>query len=239
VCDRHISEDTIWVRCSRANNPTVPVYVAALIGSLTATASFFVTRYKHHLSIDEGLDIFALHGVGGFVGDVLTGFFAADWVPALDGVSTSSPGGWWSHNWKQMGYQLAAATVCASWAFVCISLFPLFLSSVHGDGLEARNPFSTVDYRYTDSKIFQVISCILLFIINRIPGCHIRATEEEELLGLDAKYLYDVEIEALDLRSYDAVSSPARVFQGESNASSVKVVSPPADKEKGDIEKAD
>lgn len=155
----------------------VPVYVAPLVGCLTAIACFFANRYKHLLSVDEGLDIFALHGVGGFVGDILTGFFAANYVPALDGVSgTTYTGGWWNQNFKQMGYQLAAAVSCAAWAFC--------------------------------------VSCILLFIINKIPGCHIRATEEDELMGLDHKYLMDVE-DTADLSMYDAASS-------RSNATSVK-----------------
>jgi Amt family ammonium transporter len=110
-------------------------------------------KYKYLLRIDEGLDIFAIHGVGGFVGDILTGFFAAPYVPAMDGVSNQYAGGWWAKNWKQMGYQLAAATTCATWSFV--------------------------------------VSVILLFIINRIPGCHIRVTEDDELSGLDYKYFSD------------------------------------------------
>jgi ammonium transporter, Amt family len=136
----------------------VPVYVAALVGLLTSVCCFFTNKYKYLISIDEGLDIFAIHGVGGFVGDILTGFFAASWVPALDGVSGSTyAGGWWEHNWIQMGYQLAAATTCAAWAFV--------------------------------------VSCILLFIINRIPGCKLRVDEEDEMKGLDFKYLNDVDWE--------------------------------------------
>jgi Amt family ammonium transporter len=125
----------------------VPIYVASLIGALTASCSFFTVKYKYLLRIDEGLDIFAIHGVGGFVGDILTGFFAADYVPAMDGKSNTYAGGWWNRNWKQMGYQLAAACTCAAWSFV--------------------------------------VSIILLFVINKIPGCHIRATEDDELRGLD------------------------------------------------------
>jgi hypothetical protein len=69
----------------------------------------------------------------------------------------SYDGGWWDHNWIQMGYQLAAAVTCAAWSFT--------------------------------------VTCILLFVINRIPGCHIRASEEDELRGLDFKYLHDVDEE--------------------------------------------
>ncbi|KXJ92019.1 ammonium transporter AmtB-like domain-containing protein [Microdochium bolleyi] len=137
----------------------VPVYTAALVGALTAVCSFYVVRHKHRLvirgrAVDDGLDIFAIHGVGGVVGDILTGFFAATFVPALDGASGSTyAGGWWERNWVQMGYQLAAALTCAAWSFV--------------------------------------VSCLLLFIIDKIPGLHLRATEEEELRGLDFKYLSD------------------------------------------------
>lgn len=96
--------------------------------------------------------------MGGYVGDILTGIFAANYVPALDGVSGSSyAGGWWNRNFIQLGIQLAGATTCAAWAFV--------------------------------------ISCILLFVINKIPGLHIRASEEDELRGLDYKYLVDVDWE--------------------------------------------
>lgn len=133
----------------------VPIYVAALIGALTSCCSYFTVKYKYLLRIDEGLDIFAIHGVGGFVGDILTGFFAAPYVPAMDGVSNTYEGGWWVQNWKQMGYQLAAATTCAAWSFV--------------------------------------VSIILLFIINKIPGLHLRATEEDELRGLDYKYFHDAD----------------------------------------------
>lgn len=134
---------------------SVPVYVAALIGLLTSVCCFYTNKYKYLISIDEGLDIFAIHGVGGFVGDLLTGFFAASWVPALDGFSGDSyAGGWWEHNWVQLGSQLAAATTCAAWSFC--------------------------------------VSCILLFVINKIPGCHLRVKEEDEARGLDFKYLNDV-----------------------------------------------
>ena len=47
------------------------------------------------------------------------------------------------------------------------------------------------------------VSCILLFIINKIPGCHIRASEEDELRGLDFKYLHDVD-EEMDSRLFGA-----------------------------------
>jgi Amt family ammonium transporter len=124
-----------------------------LVGAITSVTCFYTAKYKYLLRVDEGLDIFAIHGVGGVMGDILTGFFASKNVPAMDGVSTTYLGGWWDQHYAQMGYQLAAALTCASWSFV--------------------------------------ISIILLFIINKIPGMHIRASEQEELEGLDECYLED------------------------------------------------
>lgn len=134
----------------------IPVYVAVLVGAVTSTASFYTAKYKYLLRVDEGLDIFAIHGVGGVMGDILTGLFASKNVPAMDGFSVGDfeyAGGWWDQNYRQMGLQIAAAVTCATWSFV--------------------------------------ISYILLFAINKIPGCHIRVSEQEELEGLDETYLED------------------------------------------------
>ncbi|KAK0391450.1 hypothetical protein NLU13_0951 [Sarocladium strictum] len=150
----------------------VPVYTSCLIGWLTSMGSFYVNYYKYMIGVDEGLDIFAIHGMGGVFGDILTGFFASGFVNALDGVNTENPGGWWDHNWKQMGYQLAAAVTCASWSFF--------------------------------------ISCLLLFVINKIPGCHIRATEEDELMGLDQKYFSDYDTEAYGMGQYGSGMTTSR-----------------------------
>ena len=50
---------------------------AALIGLAGSAACFFaVTRFKKLTGIDDSLDVFALHGVGGLVGTVLTPVFA-------------------------------------------------------------------------------------------------------------------------------------------------------------------
>ncbi|KAG5657820.1 hypothetical protein KAF25_007853 [Fusarium avenaceum] len=135
-----------------------PIYVAPVIGAVTTVGCFYCVKYKYLLSIDDGLDIFAIHGIGGVIGDILTGLFAAKFVPALDGVSGDSyAGGWWEGNYRQLGLQLAGAVTCAAWSFV--------------------------------------VSCILLFVINKIPGLHLRASEEHEVRGLDFKYLSDVDWE--------------------------------------------
>jgi len=41
-----------------------------------------VTKLKHKMGIDDALDVFALHGIGGMVGCMLTGIFC---IPQLGG----------------------------------------------------------------------------------------------------------------------------------------------------------
>jgi Amt family ammonium transporter len=146
----------------------IPVYVAVLVGGITSLTCFYTAKYKYLLRVDEGLDIFAIHGIGGVMGDILTGFFASKNVPAMDGFYIGEfeyAGGWWDKNYRQMGIQIAAALTCATWSFV--------------------------------------ISYILLFVIDKIPGCRIRVSEQEELEGLDEMYLEDGPIMGYWERKHD------------------------------------
>ncbi|MGE5638723.1 MAG: ammonium transporter [Clostridia bacterium] len=57
---------------------------AIVIGLAAGTVCFFATNYmKRTLHIDDSLDVFPVHGVGGILGTILTGIFAS---AALGGV---------------------------------------------------------------------------------------------------------------------------------------------------------
>ncbi|KAL5611529.1 hypothetical protein BROUX41_000878 [Berkeleyomyces rouxiae] len=134
----------------------VPVWSSVIFGVLGAGFANYGTKLKFLLGIDDALDIFAVHGIGGLVGNILTAFFAADYVAALDGVS-SIDGGWLNQHWIQLAYQLA-------------------------------DSFSGGCYSFT-------LTCIILFVMNMIPGLSLRATEEAEILGIDdseiGEFAYD------------------------------------------------
>lgn len=55
---------------------------ALLIGGITAFCCFYAIRIKNKLGIDDALDTFPVHGVGGTVGAILTGIFATTEVNA-------------------------------------------------------------------------------------------------------------------------------------------------------------
>ncbi|TAE61316.1 MAG: ammonium transporter [Nostocales cyanobacterium] len=49
---------------------------AILIGFITAFVCFYAVSFKHKLNVDDALDTFPVHGVGGTLGAILTAIFA-------------------------------------------------------------------------------------------------------------------------------------------------------------------
>lgn len=134
----------------------VPAWSAVIFGVVGAITCNFATKLKFVLGIDDALDIFAEHAVGGIAGNLLTAFFAADYIAHLDGATVIA-GGWLNHNWVQLGYQLADCVAGFSYSFV--------------------------------------MTCVILFLMNLVPGLSLRASAEEEDVGLDdaqlGEFAYD------------------------------------------------
>jgi Amt family ammonium transporter len=101
----------------------VPAWSAIVFGVVGGAACNYATKLKYFLRCDDALDIFAVHGVGGFVGNILTAFFAARYIVHLDGVNTIR-GGWLEHHWMQLAYQLADSVSGGAYSFggTCIIL---------------------------------------------------------------------------------------------------------------------
>jgi Amt family ammonium transporter len=83
---------------------------ALVIGVVAGTVCFYATQYlKRVLKIDDSLDVFPVHGVGGITGSLLTGVFAASSLGGLglaEGVSITD----------QVGVQALAIVVTIIWS---------------------------------------------------------------------------------------------------------------------------
>ena len=80
-----------------------------VIGIVAGVVCFYATQYvKRRLKIDDSLDVFPVHGVGGCVGSLLTGVFAAESFGGLglNGVSIGD----------QVGVQAIAVLVTVVWS---------------------------------------------------------------------------------------------------------------------------
>ena len=95
----------------------VSLWIAAVIGFLTGAACSAVQNVDRWLHIDEGMDVFKLHGIGGMIGSFLTGIFAQTWVASLDGLGTEAAGAMDGEG-VQVGRQLAEICAISAYSFV-------------------------------------------------------------------------------------------------------------------------
>jgi Amt family ammonium transporter len=81
---------------------TVDALGALFIGLVAASVCYvFVAYLKPKFKYDDSLDAFGVHGVGGFVGAILTGVFATQFVTGADGQQGALYG-----DWNQLGIQV-------------------------------------------------------------------------------------------------------------------------------------
>lgn len=103
-----------------------------VIGSMVC---YVAIHYKHKMGIDDCLDVFGVHYVGGLVGLILTGVFAQQSVIALgypEGTSTDimPKGGWLDGNWMQVPYQLAGILAVSAWSFVVTYIILIVINAI-------------------------------------------------------------------------------------------------------------
>lgn len=93
--------------CITPGSGFVSIPSSLAFGVLGSSSVYFGRRIKVLLKVDDAFDIFAQHGIGGFVGSILTGIFAQKHIAAID--EQTILGGWLNGNWIQVGYQTAYA----------------------------------------------------------------------------------------------------------------------------------
>jgi ammonium transporter, Amt family len=104
----------------------MPLY-AILIGLITATCCFFAVSLRAKLQFDDSLDTFPVHGVGGTVGAIVTGFFATKAVNAAgaDGLVYGDP--------SLVGKQIIAVLITYVFAGLGSFIILTVLKAVLGD----------------------------------------------------------------------------------------------------------
>jgi len=101
---------------------TVDVLGAFFIGIISSAICFVMVAYvKPKLKYDDSLDAFGVHGVGGFVGAILTGVFATQAITGDGGVQGALYGDW---------NQLAVQIICNGAAIVYSAVLTFILFKV-------------------------------------------------------------------------------------------------------------
>ena len=91
---------------------------AILVGAITSAVCYFMAQMRAKGPVDDSLDAFAVHGVGGFVGAVLTGLFSSATLGAAEiggnGVSPFAVAG----GIPQMIKQIMGTGIVAVYTFI-------------------------------------------------------------------------------------------------------------------------
>lgn len=109
----------------------VTVWGAAAIGFITAIFISLIQNINDWIGIDEGMEVFKLHGMGGIAGSFLTGIFATASISSLDGLGSMYPGGI-DGNAIQVGKQFAEITGITSYAFTVSLILCIILKYTPG-----------------------------------------------------------------------------------------------------------
>jgi len=103
----------------------------AVIGLIAGFVCFWASTWlKMKLRYDDSLDVFGVHGVGGFLGTLMAGVFATASVSAAEGQPGVS--GLIEGNWHQLMVQGAGVVVVGLWCALGTALVLLFVDLVVG-----------------------------------------------------------------------------------------------------------
>ncbi|KAI0896915.1 ammonium permease [Annulohypoxylon nitens] len=151
----------------------IPPWASIILGVVTGVCCNFGTKVKFLVRIDDSLDVFAEHGIGGIVGLIFNALFGANYIIGLDGVNNGVfPGGWIDHHYAQLYIQIAYIVAACGYSFV--------------------------------------MSAIIAKLVDLVPGLHLRATEEAELLGMDDDQLGEFAYDYVEVRRDFLAWTPAK-----------------------------
>ena len=112
----------------------VGVLSSLAIGALAGILCYLAVQIRAKTTVDDALEVFAIHGVGGIWGALATGIFASAAIGS--GVEGAIYG-----NIKQLGIQAAGVGATIGYSFVVSFLILKILDFIPGLGLRVTNPF--------------------------------------------------------------------------------------------------
>ncbi|HEX7036925.1 MAG TPA: ammonium transporter [Pseudomonadales bacterium] len=112
---------------------------ALLIGIAAGILCFLATNFlKRRLRIDDSLDVFPVHGVGGVLGTVLTGVFASNALGIFSGQQDIDIG-------SQLGVQAVGAAATLVYTAVVTALILLITDRLVGNRVSAEDEVEGLD----------------------------------------------------------------------------------------------
>ena len=102
---------------------------AMMVGAITSCVCYLMATLRAKGPVDDSLDSFAVHGVGGFTGAILTGIFATN---AIKAANSSVLPGLFENGFHQVWIQLKVTGAVAIYTFVMSFIICKVLQAVMG-----------------------------------------------------------------------------------------------------------
>ena len=102
----------------------VAIPQSIFIGAVAAIISNLAVHFKQKTTLDDTLDVFPCHGIGGMVGMLMTGIFATKTVNA------AGNDGWWYGNFDFFFTQLKALLIVVPYSFIMSFLIFKFINFI-------------------------------------------------------------------------------------------------------------
>jgi len=90
----------------------VPLWASPIIGIIAGGGCYLAVAWKNKRQWDDALDVWGVHGVGGFIGTILLGVFASK------AVNASGNNGLIFWNWTFFGKETIAVILASTYGFV-------------------------------------------------------------------------------------------------------------------------
>ena len=117
----------------------VTPFSGMIIGLLAGAICYVAVCLKPFFKYDDSLDAFGVHGVGGFLGALLTGVLASSALVKAGTGEALSSGGWlYDGNFSKVGVQLLAALIAVVYSFVVSFVLVKVIDLSWGFCLDAR-----------------------------------------------------------------------------------------------------
>ena len=108
-----------------------------LIGICASIVCFYAIKFRIRMGWDDALDVWGCHGVGGIVGSVLTGVFAAKEIGGFSGLLEG--------NQDQFLANLYATGIAIAFAFVATYILLMILKTVMKITVELKEEADGLD----------------------------------------------------------------------------------------------
>ncbi|KAF3894275.1 Ammonium transporter [Trichophyton interdigitale] len=148
----------------------IPPWASVILGVVTGFVSNYSTKIKYWMGIDDSMDVFAEHGVAGIVGLLFNALFGSDAIVGLDGVNVGAK-------------NPTTGTAVGGWI-------------IHN----YRQLYIQLAYIVATAAYTFVVSALIAYAINIIPGLKLRASEQAELLGMDDDQLGEFAYDYVEVR---------------------------------------